>query len=39
MAADPSGIGLLTPQAAGPAVKALALDGVNPFWDPVEDYP
>ena len=39
VAADPSGIGLLAPQAAGPAVKALALDGVNPFWDPVEDYP
>ena len=39
VAADPSGIGLITPQAAVPAVKTLALAGINPFWHPVEDYP
>lgn len=39
VAADPSGIGLIIPQAVGPAVKALALEGINPFWDPMENYP
>lgn len=39
VAADPSGISLITPQAAGPTVKALALEGINPFWDSVQNYP
>jgi len=38
VAEDPSGFGILTPQAVVPAVKVLTVEGKDPFWEP-QDYP